>query len=1667
MNRLAFLTWLAVVVLVAPAANAQSFAPSVWPSAYQSVPFVGGEEPVSVSYPGNNDIAYGVQRSLPFPVTYDGVEYTALNVGMKGYVSFFPDSTAPGNAGSRNPSLFVQAGGPERMIAAWWGDHNCTLANDDLQEQTIGVAPNRVHVIQWHCRYRLGASGAAATTFQAQLWFFEGADVIQARYGQVSIGSGGDWASVVWGVKPDGDAGIMGPLRDGSLPSCSPLETPCQGATHFPWETTIQYGIFDGALPVPRSVAAAFDTVGPQLGVAVDALILNPGSMASEVDYEVHLSPTARYIPGAVGARLIGSGKIEVPAAVEGVAGTVVLDPAYSVLPDPGRYYVCVVLTSAPAHPLMGEDSLCSQEAVSWGPDLVATLSEAPTDGEAGDEISLTISIHNRGSAAAPAFDSRVVIDPAPLPPGSSAVEAVEIFAGRFADGLPAGGSIELRFDGVDQPTLRLPPILRGDRYTFIFQVDPNRETADVDWSNNTAFAAQEMATRKPNVEIDFDSVEIHLTDDECIFGEPIEASFELCNVGATAAVNFNPGLMIGSFQTVSLLEDPAAATIPQTCHSPLSPNHVACAPVGGRLPHCVEETCRLPCESDAACESPLVCRQDRFLAAALGDPEAKSCMVELDHLGSSAGGVFCQTYRVKGIVPAYNRFGARYSSKEHRFHFVADTRQVLSETKTDTFTSQPIMCREGIPDLEAAEMSVEGELIAGDAVALSRLVRNRGYAPEALAPDGNLSFTYQYFLAPVDAEISAMQIPLPMQSTGGHGVSNIGRKGENRLTDLVMIPAEVLPGTYKIGLVVDVDDEIRELSESNNHYTHPELVEVRQGSLRIVSRALPPVATGSLMTFQFAAVGGSASYHWTGSGVPAGFSLSSEGLLQGISYQPGISVFEVQVRSGERTVSETVALQVLDHRAELEVSTFVLPPAGRNRSYGGWIDEGGRTREGIPLIASGGEPPYSWSLHPQAEAHHRLPQGLTLQEPEGIIAGRPTPLSESSTFLVQVMDARGNTAARELEIRVISDANLVIFSRIFAEGISSRAYESCIEASGGDTSAPYEWEFDSSTLPAGLVAEERGRSACLVGTPSSCGNYMVGATVRDVGGQSFSTLLPLSVACEVLQIHTRFLRPLQRGEVVDVQLSSNAGPGAVFRIVQGQLPPGLSLSSEGRLAGEVARDARFGPHDFIVSAEDDAGKRGLTALSITVSPEARVPLQLESKSAGCSSAGEGGSGVLLGLLLSLLAAARFRTAARVKAGAGALWVALLVGVTGCTETLETTTVALCQDVECLGALSCDPSDGNCKCGGLGGVFCESGQSCQLEPSPQCVDKSCEFVVCDRGQSCVEGTGSCGCGESVCGQDEHCVDKVCVAATRCEGVSCELGMSCDPEDGRCKCDGTICGRAETCREGRCEEDLCAGVSCGQNAVCSPSDGKCHCGAPTGPICTFGEACVTVDGIAEAEGGEPSFACLSSGLCRDDSCGPGTTCDPVDGLCRCGGVGELSAVCSPAQSCIDGKCIGGDLCEPGGIPTVCPGGLSCDPLDGQCKCGGMGGPLCPESTVCTLALDGSGVQCREACDITAGSAACGSGKACYLDKALGHGLAFCEEAGPIFVNEPCEAFNDCVPGHFCSTANVCRRLCRPSDGPALGCGDANEYRCLPFTPEESAQGDLGYCLPGFG
>ncbi len=221
-----------------------------------------------------------------------------------------------------------------------------------------------------------------------------------------------------------------------------------------------------------------------------------------------------------------------------------------------------------------------------------------------------------------------------------------------------------------------------------------------------------------------------------------------------------------------------------------------------------------------------------------------------------------------------------------------------------------------------------------------------------------------------------------------------------------------------------------------------------------------------------------------------------------------------------------------------------------------------------LALTAFGGTEPYTWSIEPGGT----VPPGLTFNEENGTFEGTPQQFGKYS-LVVQVEDSsKPNPLPPQLlsiAFNVVSGLNLL---NSLPNGVVGTNYPGSLAALTTGGLPSYTWTLTKGTLPAGLQLDQT--TGAIMGTPTTPGTSSFTITVSDsedpqatfqqsfnvvIGGTlELTTPSPLSPNAAV-------------GQPYSAQLAASGGTAPyTFSFVTdaGSVPPGLTLSSSGILAG-------------------------------------------------------------------------------------------------------------------------------------------------------------------------------------------------------------------------------------------------------------------------------------------------------------------------------------------------------------------------------------------------------------------------------------------------------------------------------------------------------------------
>ena len=332
----------------------------------------------------------------------------------------------------------------------------------------------------------------------------------------------------------------------------------------------------------------------------------------------------------------------------------------------------------------------------------------------------------------------------------------------------------------------------------------------------------------------------------------------------------------------------------------------------------------------------------------------------------------------------------------------------------------------------------------------------------------------------------------------------------------------------------------------------------VAKGLTITTSPTLPGATVGVAYSEALQAAGGTAPYTWSNlsGSLPPGLSVGSNGSVTGVPTAAGSYSFTVLVvDSLARQASLQLSLAVAP---ALSVSTSSLPGGTTGAAYS------------QSLAATGGTPPYTWSLVSGA-----LPGGLTLSA-GGSIAGTAN-AAGSFSFTVQVADSLAATATKKLSIAVAAGLSISTAAALPNASINV-SYSQTLAAAGG--APPYTWALTSGALPAGLTLNAAG---AITGTPTAAGPFQFTATVTDSAAATASQQFTLSVGGG-LAISTTTLPGGTVGASYSQTLTATGGvPPYVFTTSAGSLPPGITLA--GAVLGGTP--TKTGPYTFTIQVTD------------------------------------------------------------------------------------------------------------------------------------------------------------------------------------------------------------------------------------------------------------------------------------------------------------------------------------------------------------------------------------------------------------------------------------------------------------------------------------------------
>ena len=388
--------------------------------------------------------------------------------------------------------------------------------------------------------------------------------------------------------------------------------------------------------------------------------------------------------------------------------------------------------------------------------------------------------------------------------------------------------------------------------------------------------------------------------------------------------------------------------------------------------------------------------------------------------------------------------------------------------------------------------------------------------------------------------------------------------------------------------------------------------------ALTITTGSLPAGTTGTAYNQTLQATGGVPTYTWavtTGS-LPAGLNLNSAtGVISGTpsGNVTGPTSFTVTATDSQTPTHATTT-------ANLSITVTAPPLSVTTTSLAGGSIGNAYTSQ--PLQATGGIPPYKWSVTVGS-----LPAGLSLNASTGVISGTPTgTFVGTDSFTVTVTDSEtptAKTANANLSIAISVAPLSVTTSGSLAIGVAGSVYPGAtLQATGGIT--PYSWSVTSGSLPLGLNLN--AATGAISGTPTTAGtaNFTVTVTDSETPTAKTATANLSIVVNPTLSVTTTTLPSGVIGTAYPAGTTLQAAGGIspyTWAVTTGNLPAGLSLNPNTGVISGKPSGTFTGTVNFTVTVTDNESptKSASANLSIIISAP---PLSVTTQSLAGGSIG-------------------------------------------------------------------------------------------------------------------------------------------------------------------------------------------------------------------------------------------------------------------------------------------------------------------------------------------------------------------------------------------------------------------------------------------------------------
>jgi hypothetical protein len=306
---------------------------------------------------------------------------------------------------------------------------------------------------------------------------------------------------------------------------------------------------------------------------------------------------------------------------------------------------------------------------------------------------------------------------------------------------------------------------------------------------------------------------------------------------------------------------------------------------------------------------------------------------------------------------------------------------------------------------------------------------------------------------------------------------------------------------------------------------------------LSLTATTLPNGTVNATYGAAITTKGGVTPFSWSlvSGALPPGLTLNqTSGQITGVPTQAGTYTFTPQVVDSSipaQTVKTSGPLTItINTAAKLQATTPPLPTGFVGTSYTG------------NLVATGGIPPYTWSV-----TTGQLPSGLTLDPQTGVISGSPL-LITSSTFVAQVQDSESTPVTASQSLTVSIQNGTTTTNALFT-GSYSFLFQG-FDAGGNVVIAGNFTSNGSGTISNGTLDSNRASGLFTASTLS--GSYSMGADGR-------GTMTLLATNNKGAELQTTYLLVMDSNRnvrFIENDTSGTHGSGVMKPVVGASLSP-------------------------------------------------------------------------------------------------------------------------------------------------------------------------------------------------------------------------------------------------------------------------------------------------------------------------------------------------------------------------------------------------------------------------------------------------------------------------------------------------------------------------------